>query len=52
MPNDHKYYPALSQLISVDDLPDFLNFIKEQIFSDFCCIFEKKVYFYGVKINE
>jgi hypothetical protein len=30
-PDTYKYYPALSQLISVDDLPEFLNFIAEQI---------------------
>jgi len=31
MSNDHKYYPALSDRITFDDLPDFLNFIKELI---------------------
>ena len=30
-PNTYKYYPALSQLISVDDLPDFLSFIKDGV---------------------
>ena len=31
MSSDYKYYPALSDRISVDDLPEFLNFAKEQI---------------------
>jgi len=31
MPTDYKYYPALSDRISVDDLPNFLSFIKESI---------------------
>ncbi len=28
---DYKYYPALSDLINVDDLPDFLSFAKEKV---------------------
>jgi hypothetical protein len=41
MSNDYKYYPALSNLISVDDLPDFLSFIKENIQSVFDNIYYK-----------
>ena len=28
-PVQYNYYPALSNLISVEDLPEFLNFLKE-----------------------
>jgi hypothetical protein len=40
-PTTYNYYPALSQLISVDDLPDFLGFIKENIQSVFNNIYYK-----------
>ena len=30
-PVQYNYYPALSNLISVEDLPEFLNFLKEQL---------------------
>ncbi|MCV9928121.1 hypothetical protein OIU83_10680 [Flavobacterium sp. LS1R49] len=30
-PTDYKYYPALSDLIKPEDLPDFLSFIKDEL---------------------
>ena len=41
MPNDYTYYPALSDRITVDDLPDFLSFIKESITDAFDNIYYK-----------
>jgi hypothetical protein len=40
-PDTYKYYPALSELISVEELSDFLNFIGEQIQSVFNKIYYK-----------
>jgi len=41
MPTDYKYYPALSDRITVDDLPDFLSFIKDSITNAFDNIYYK-----------
>ncbi len=40
-PDTYKYYPALSDRITVDELPDFLSFIKENIQSVFNNIYYK-----------
>ncbi len=43
-PDSYKYYPTLSSLITVDELPDFLSFIKEHVQSVFDNIYYKDYY--------
>ncbi len=40
-PTTYRYYPALSDVIKTDDLPDFLNFIKEGLQTIFDKIYYK-----------
>jgi len=40
-PTEYKYYPALSDIMKADDLPDFLSFIKEGLQNIFDKIYYK-----------